>query len=76
MYKEDVGIRVDILFLVERYKILLLSNNAALSRYLVVGPNNRTIVAQGLILGGSGRRAVVQTCLAAPKMPRPPSAFP
>ena len=39
-------------------------------------PYQHTSVAQGRFLAGSGCRAEVHTCLAVPKMPRAPSAFP
>ena len=39
-------------------------------------PHQRTSMAQGRFYGGSGHRAVAQTHLADPKMPRAPSAFP
>ena len=69
-----VRIPVAILFLVDQYKVLLLSK-AALNRYLYYVPWTGWVWRKEF-LGGSGRRAVAQTHLAVQKMPPAQSAFP
>ena len=44
-------------------------------QYLSAVPPTRWVWHKAFFKGGSGRRAIAQTCLAFPKMPRAPSAF-